>query len=153
MNKIKSWGIALALVSSFAVPAAASEYDNQLPGGWSPTLIQASFFTEKGHQWSVPENIGGVDWTGNPDTDHTLLTIPKTFAGCERIYSWISFEHSKGDLDMIILDAAGNELGRSQGVGDSESVYLPASAPKTVIVKVYGYQGAMGDYRIYVGCQ
>jgi hypothetical protein len=157
MNHIKHCGmaLALALVGSFSVPAAACEqgYDNFFPTGEFPTTIPASFFTPKAHQWSVPEEICGQDVYGYWDADYTLLSIPTPFAGCNNLYSWISFDHSQGDLDMAVYDLAGNMLGISQGVTNQESVYLGSSAPKTVIVKVYGYNHATGAYRIYTGCQ
>jgi hypothetical protein len=153
MKRMKFWGIALALVGSYAVPAAANDSDNTFPGGWSPASIPTSIFTPAGHQWSVPENIGGPIWTGAADVDYTLLTIPAPFAGCNAIYTWMSFDHSKGDLDMVVYDMLGNQLGISQGTTNTEAVYLPTTASKSVIVKVYGFNQATGDYRIYVGCQ
>lgn len=56
----------------------------------------------------------------------------------------ITFSHAAGDLDLAAYDAAGNQVATSQSVGNSETVTVPAGGT----VRVYGYQGATGAYRI-----
>jgi hypothetical protein len=56
----------------------------------------------------------------------------------------IEFTHSAGDLDMVGYDAAGTQVAVSQGTGNSEQVTIPAGGS----VKIYGYSGAQGGYRV-----
>jgi hypothetical protein len=56
----------------------------------------------------------------------------------------ITFQHASGDLDLAAFDAAGSQVGISQGTTNSETVTVPAGGA----VKVYGYGGAQGAYRI-----
>jgi hypothetical protein len=56
----------------------------------------------------------------------------------------ISFTHAEGDLDMAAYDADGNRTDISQGTSDTETLTVGAGA----IIKVYGYNGATGDYDI-----
>jgi hypothetical protein len=56
----------------------------------------------------------------------------------------IEFSHAAGDLDLAAYDASGTQLSVSQSVGDSEQVTVPAGG----YVRVYGYQGARGRYRL-----
>ena len=58
----------------------------------------------------------------------------------------IDFQHAVGDLDMIAVDIAGEQTASSQGTADSEALEVPAGGA----VKVYGYQGATGAYRLTV---
>jgi hypothetical protein len=163
MKKARYAFIAVGLVGSFAAHAEASicsdpvafgnESDNMFPSGSYASAIPASFFSPSAHQWSEEHDICGQDVYGRWDVDYTLLAIPAPVAGCSSVYAWISFDHSKGDLDMAAYDLAGNTLAISQGVTNSESISLGSSAPKTVIIKVYGYNHATGTYRFYTGCQ
>ena len=60
----------------------------------------------------------------------------------------LSFSHAAGDLDLIAVDAAGEEIARSISIDDEESVEVPAG---THYVAVYGYGGAANAYAISVG--
>jgi hypothetical protein len=56
----------------------------------------------------------------------------------------ITFTHAQGDLDMAAFDTAGAQVGVSQGTTNTETVAVPAGGT----VRVYGYQGAQGAYRV-----
>jgi hypothetical protein len=58
--------------------------------------------------------------------------------------SSVVFTHSAGDLDLMACDAAGDLVGRSTGTANAEQVSVPAGGN----VKVFGYNGAQGGYRI-----
>jgi hypothetical protein len=62
----------------------------------------------------------------------------------------IDFRNAHGDLDLYLYDWAENELARSDGTTDRESVSKPGLAPGTYKVKVMGYNGAVGDYNMSV---
>ncbi|MEZ4366838.1 MAG: hypothetical protein R2939_11185 [Kofleriaceae bacterium] len=56
----------------------------------------------------------------------------------------IEFSHAAGDLDLTGYDASGAVVAQSAGTGDSEQVAVPAGG----YVRVFGYGGAVGDYRL-----
>lgn len=56
----------------------------------------------------------------------------------------IEFSHAAGDLDLEAYDASGARTGSSAGTGDSEQVSVPAGG----FVRVFGYNGATGTYRL-----
>ena len=58
----------------------------------------------------------------------------------------IAFQHAVGDLDMAAFDQTGSQMTISQSTTDSEVVFVPSGGA----VKVYGYQGATGAYRLTV---
>ena len=54
----------------------------------------------------------------------------------------ITFDHDLGDLDLRLLNAAGTEVARSDGVGDVESISLSGRAEGWYYAHVYGYASA-----------
>jgi hypothetical protein len=56
----------------------------------------------------------------------------------------IEFRHADGDLDLVGYDAAGNQVAISESTADREQVTIPAGG----YVKVFGYAGATGAYRV-----
>ncbi len=65
------------------------------------------------------------------------------FAGATTVT--IEFDHSVGDLDMAVYNASGERLDISQSTSNSESLEVGSEGG---YVKVYGYQGATGDYTL-----
>ncbi len=63
-------------------------------------------------------------------------------------YVQINFANAQGDLDLAIYDDAGNLLGKSNGNGNSETIYLNGLAPGTYVVQVYGYNGTTNQYSL-----
>jgi hypothetical protein len=61
----------------------------------------------------------------------------------------IRFSHAQGDLDLTVLDAAGNTVGSSVSTSDNEEVALDLS-PGRYVVRVEGYLTATGPYRIRI---
>jgi hypothetical protein len=64
----------------------------------------------------------------------------------------IRFEHSMGDLDLSVTDASGN-VQTSQGTENTETVAIAVTSGTPVIIRVYGYSGATGDYSLEIGPQ
>ena len=65
----------------------------------------------------------------------------------------ISFINAKGDLDIRAYSGRfGAEIGVSQGTGDSEKIFTPGNL-STVVLKVYGYRDAIGDYSVGFSCR
>ncbi len=63
----------------------------------------------------------------------------------------IGFVHEDGDLDLVVFDAAGDEVGASLGAGDGELVVgrdLPAG---TYVARVFGVGEVHADYVLDVG--
>ncbi len=62
----------------------------------------------------------------------------------------ISFRHAEGDLDMELLDDAGNVVDRSAGVSDTETVStcVGPGADGGYYARVFGYDGDENRYRI-----
>jgi hypothetical protein len=59
----------------------------------------------------------------------------------------ITFDHGAGDLDLELLDEAGNVIDTSTTTADVEAV---TGSADVVLVRVYGYSGATGDYALKV---
>ncbi|MCA8924738.1 MAG: hypothetical protein KDD82_23190 [Planctomycetes bacterium] len=56
---------------------------------------------------------------------------------------------SANDLDLQLLDQARDGVDVSQGVEDSETItYTAGSQPEVMVLRVYGYSGAAGDYTL-----
>ncbi len=62
----------------------------------------------------------------------------------------IDFWGAQGDLDLELLDAFGNYVGGSFGVGDSETVSLADLPAGEYTAHVYGFAGASNDYTLTV---
>jgi hypothetical protein len=65
----------------------------------------------------------------------------------------LAFVHDVGDLDLQVFGPGGALVGESNGVSDSETVVVPADAASagTYVVRVLGYQNAVGDYTLTIG--
>lgn len=60
----------------------------------------------------------------------------------------VSFSHATGDLDLEITDAAGAVVGSSNGTADTEAATVTTVSGQTYYIRVYGYRGAEGAYRL-----
>jgi hypothetical protein len=60
----------------------------------------------------------------------------------------LRFSHGAGDLDLAVVDGAGRRLATSTSVADVERIQGSFTGP--VVVVVYGYQGASGNYDLTV---
>src|SRR4051812_10757325 len=57
-----------------------------------------------------------------------------------------------GDLDLGVYRFSEALIGSSAGVGSTETVNTSAANLGTVVVKVYGFNGATGSYGLTVSC-
>ncbi|MEY3456985.1 MAG: hypothetical protein RL215_142, partial [Planctomycetota bacterium] len=80
------------------------------------------------------------------DTDDDFYKIQLTSPGTADSFAGITFQHSQGDLDIFLLDSAGNFLTSSNGVTDTERISLEGRPAGTYYLQVYGYAGATGTY-------
>jgi len=58
----------------------------------------------------------------------------------------LDFRHEDGDLDLAVYDAAGTRIALSASATDGEAAQVVAAVDTTVLVRVYGYQGASNSY-------
>ncbi|MEB3884535.1 clostripain-related cysteine peptidase, partial [Lyngbya sp. CCY1209] len=54
----------------------------------------------------------------------------------------INFSHDLGDLDMVLYDAGGNQIGSSTSTSEEERISLANQPAGTYYVQVYGWNGA-----------
>ncbi|MEO5367387.1 MAG: clostripain-related cysteine peptidase, partial [Magnetococcus sp. WYHC-3] len=63
----------------------------------------------------------------------------------------LAFNHARGDLDMTLYDAQGQQVGGSYGVGNSETVSLNSLSAGTYYLQVYGWNNAVNpDYTLSI---
>ena len=110
--------------------------DDALEGSGNDTRDEATTLTRGRH-----ENLrvaGNDDW-------YALELQPG-----EELSFDVDFVHADGDIDVELVDAAGNRLADSAGTGDRETVtYLNSGGqPTTVYLRVYGYDGASNGYSL-----
>jgi hypothetical protein len=89
------------------------------------------------------------------DVDYLVATCAKSALAANGTINSLSidFTHASGDLDIVVYDVLGSELGRSTGVGNSETVSLSALKTSAAVIKVYGYLGAQNTYGVTISCQ
>lgn len=62
----------------------------------------------------------------------------------------VDFAHSEGDIDMVLQNASGTELGKSDSTANFESIAKTGLAAGDYFVRVYGYSGAKAKYALAV---
>jgi hypothetical protein len=75
--------------------------------------------------------------------------VPKGQVGAVNI----DYTQAAGDLDIQAFDPTGIWLGTSQLTGSQESISLGTNGMNSVVLKVYGFNGATGGYKVTVLCQ
>jgi hypothetical protein len=140
---------ALAFAASFVASQSsrASEPENgKEPWQWWISTGNLTIYNGSGTGKSWPVGYERIEYDG--DVDYVGLTCN----GRGVKAASIQFTHATGDIDMYVYDIGGNYLGRSQGITDQERVDVSAFGKQLVIVKAYGYNGAINDYGITVEC-
>lgn len=74
------------------------------------------------------------------DSDYFRFSMPGV-GGANDVVR-VDFTHALGDVDLVLLDANGNTLRRSAGVGNSEVISLNGLAAGSYRVGVYGFNNA-----------
>ncbi|MBL6974631.1 MAG: PPC domain-containing protein [Deltaproteobacteria bacterium] len=103
---------------------------------------------------------------GNDDRDHAAPVPLGAYPGlriCSGEEDWfavtldgndrtvlIAFETALGDLDLELYGGDGNQIGFSNGTGDSESVDLDGQPAGTVFIRVFGYNNATNEYTLKI---
>lgn len=85
-----------------------------------------------------------VDGTICADDDYFALPVA---AGCVGTFV-VRLNHSDGDLDLELLDGAGQRLGLSDSATDLETAATAPAADSTIYARVFGYRGAQNSYQI-----
>ena len=92
--------------------------------------------------WPSVEAIGS-----SSDVDYLLMTC-----GTSKIYgTGIDLIHANGDIDIQVYSTNGTYLGGSGSTTDSEWVGL-GTTYNSVVMKVYGWAGAVNSYTPTLSC-
>jgi hypothetical protein len=148
--------LAFALVLARPSLSLAGEPGNNTPP-WS-TLSTSSFHgdasifttTASGCEFGTAEAI-----TSPTDVDYFVVTCGGYSGGGYGTVKSVTirFPHANGDLDMQVYATNGTLLGSSTGITDTEVVDVSAQKRGGVVVKVYGYHGALNPYTVIQSCQ
>jgi hypothetical protein len=149
MAHVRRWLAGLFVAGMLMAPAAGNAMEPQndaAPWKWSALTGDTTMYSsDQPSRWTW---WWWEEVASSSDVDHVLLTCN----GRTVLAAGIQFYHSKGDLDIYVYDIAGNLLGSSQGVADTERVDVRAFGKQAVVVKVYGYNGATGRFGPQVDC-
>lgn len=77
------------------------------------------------------------------DVDFFRFSVAKTTS----VEVSLSFQHSVGDLDLVLYNSSGAVVKVSEGTSNLESIKQTISSGEYTI-KVYGYRGATGAYQL-----
>ncbi len=73
-----------------------------------------------------------------------------TVSAAGKIDAKIEFRHVEGDLDLVLTDANGTVLKKSESTSDKEQVTATGLAAGTYYVRAYGYNGAKAAYTLTI---
>ena len=117
-------------------------------------VTRASFTTAR--VWNLEANTiylglnGSIEEiTSSTDRDYILVMCRGTTVKS----AGISYQASKGDLDIKVYDLAGNYLGESKTKESVDQVDISSKGLKAVVMRVEGYNGATNGYNPEVDCQ
>lgn len=146
--------LALAF-SSTATVRAFEPTDNAAPwgSGGTPTHKDSTTYVATGNSNWGPRTDQTI--STSTDVDYMVATCAKSSSSPLGTINTLSiqFTHSAGDLDIVVYGVLGTELGRSTGVGNSETVTIAAQKISAAVIKVYGFQGAMNTYGVTIDCK
>ncbi|MFN5990091.1 MAG: pre-peptidase C-terminal domain-containing protein, partial [Dolichospermum sp.] len=112
--------------------------------------INQGDFAEANNTTSTAYDLRTVDGTRtlnnlsihtDTDQDWFKFTTLRPGQGANKVR--IDFSHDQGDIDLVLYNQSGQEIGRSEGTEDFEEISLNGLAAGTYTVKVYGYNGAL----------
>ncbi|MFM6089603.1 MAG: pre-peptidase C-terminal domain-containing protein, partial [Dolichospermum sp.] len=112
--------------------------------------INQGDFAEANNTISTAYDLRTVDGTRtlnnlsiHTDTDQDWFKFTTLRPGQAANKVRIDFSHDQGDIDLVLYNQSGQEIGRSDGTEDFEEISLNGLAAGTYTVKVYGYNGAL----------
>ena len=94
---------------------------------------------------SVPYSTSTKSIGTSKDLDHYTFTVTKT----KKVTASISFTHSKGDLELYLMNSSGKVIAKSTSTKSFESVSKTVSSGKYYVL-VFGYKGAKGKYSMSI---
>ncbi|WP_035367395.1 pre-peptidase C-terminal domain-containing protein, partial [Dolichospermum circinale] len=112
--------------------------------------INQGDFAEANNTSSTAYDLRTVDGTRtlnnlsiHTDTDQDWFKFTTLRTGQAANKVRIDFSHDQGDIDLVLYNQSGQEIGKSDSTGDFEEISLNGLAAGTYTVKVYGYNGAL----------
>lgn len=122
---------------SFAKTSSGSSASSVLVDGDNDSASKASFFSHpaSGDELEI-ESSSDVDYFGFELESGDVMDVE------------LRLDHSKGDLDLYLLDSSLKILAKSESTTDLESLRFRASAAGKYFVVVKGYKGATGSYQL-----
>jgi hypothetical protein len=144
------------LVFASGAVAASEPINNNYPwmygtnGVWNGDMSVYASLDSPSSIWNFYEDISP---TG--DVDYHVMSCGRPYNGGNGTVASVrvDFTHSLGDIDIYVYNTKGTVLGTSQGVGNYEEVNVSSQNLSTVILKVYGYAGAVNNYQLMLNCQ
>ncbi len=88
-----------------------------------------------------------ADLSISSSTDNDYFKVKTNSAG--KIKVKVSFAHSKGDLDVKLINGSKKTIAKSESTSSVEEIEFDVQKG-TFYVKVFGYKGATGKYKIEV---
>lgn len=88
-----------------------------------------------------------LEIANNSDQDYFTITS----IGATTPTIRIEFTHAEGDLDLVLFDSSGTQLGISNGILDFEQLSTPLTNGETLTIQVFGFNGASNAYRLLIG--
>jgi hypothetical protein len=96
-------------------------------------------------------SISNADSLTANDVDYHLIACKTPGRKVKNIQ--VTFNHSDGDVDIVVKSLDGAFSQTSQGTTDVEQILLTAQSFNAVQLKVYGFQGAANpNYGIFFQC-
>ncbi len=78
------------------------------------------------------------------DVDHFQVTLS---IGQKLLFE-AKFKHSKGDLDMALLDPKGFVIRTARSEDNNERIEYSVTQPGTYVIGIWGYDGAVNTYDV-----
>ena len=156
MNRIKKSTVAMVSgVSALVLLAGASfaiePIDNPKPTGSLNFIGNVTMY-----ECGVSPGCGfgtGDRISTSTDVDHIVVTCGNSKVTAVGITIQAAPFNGAGDLDIDVLRPNDPLIGASHGAGQTESVNTSAANLNTVVLRVFGFQGATNTYQVNVSCQ
>lgn len=148
---IRTRQLIAGLVFATSLVATQSSQATEPGNAWGPwqwwvSTGDLTIYNSPGSTKTWPAGYERID--NDTDVDHEGVSCNGRTVKAASII----FTHASGDIDMEVYDMAGNLLGYSRGVINQERVDVSAFGKQLVVIKAYGYQGAVNDYGVIAEC-
>lgn len=129
-------GYALSETGACLPVAACSDDDKEDDDDWASAQALAADGTAEGMVCPADQDVFAVDAVG----PCPLVAV-------------LQFRHGEGDLDLVLLDAQGRQLGVADSQDDDERLVAPTAVTGRLYVVVAGFEQAMAAYRLVVSTE